>query len=259
MIGYTAPEEIWMKEESIRKRSKKKNKNISTQTSRNLRLPDEKPVSSKHQGKKRRKTRRKKRESIPKLSKLRLHFSNRRLNFDKQRIAKFLFLSAEIGLVGMLAYALVLFYGQRVSNAGDSMSPLLKNGDVVLVDRLIYNAVKPMRGDVIVFNPGGNENAHYLIKRVAGLPGETVQIADGKIYINEKECTEGIYVSDVQSAGIAAEPVELGEGEYFVIGDNHAGSDDSRTPDVGNVRRRDIYGKAWFVVSFGDNFGRIKD
>lgn len=222
-----------MKEESIRKRSKKKNKNIKA-----------------HRGK---------RETEKKLSKLKLRFSNRRLNFDRQRVAKFLFLSAEIGLVGLMAYALVLFYGQRVSNAGDSMSPVLKNGDVVLVDRLIYNAVKPGRGDVIVFKPGGNENAHYLIKRVVGLPGETVQIVDGKIYINEKECTEGIYVSDIQSAGIAAKPVELGEGEYFVIGDNHAGSDDSRTADVGNVKRRDIYGKAWFVVSFGDNFGRIKD
>lgn len=246
-----------MKEENIRKRSRKKN--ISVQKSRDLRLPDEKNNSFQRKGKKRRKTRRRKRESIPQISKLKLHFSNRRLNFDKQRIAKFLFLSAEIGLVGLMAYALVLFYGQRVSNAGDSMSPLLKNGDVVLVDRLIYNAIKPGRGDVIVFKPGGNENAHYLIKRVVGLPGETVQIADGKIYINEKECTEGIYVSDIQSAGIAAEPVVLEEGEYFVIGDNHAGSDDSRTADVGNVRRRDIYGKAWFVVSFGDNFGRIKD
>lgn len=222
-----------MKEETIRKRSRKKSKKIKA-----------------HRGK---------RETEKKISKLKLHFSNRRLNFDRQRVAKFLFLSAEIGLVGLMAYALVLFYGQRVSNAGDSMSPVLKNGDVVLVDRLIYNAIKPKRGDVIVFKPGGNENAHYLIKRVVGLPGETVQIADGKIYINEKECTEGIYVSDIQSAGIAAKPVELGEGEYFVMGDNHAGSDDSRTADVGNVRRRDIYGKAWFVVSFGDNFGRIKD
>lgn len=248
-----------MSKENIRKRSKKKSKNISASTSGNLRLPDEKPDSSKRKGKKRWKTRRGKKDTVQKLSKLRLHFSNKRLNFDKKRIARFLFLAAEIGLAGLLAYSLVLFYGQRVSNAGDSMSPVLKNGDVVLVDRLIYNASKPKRGDVIVFKPGGNENAHYLIKRVVGLPGETVQIVDGKIYIDEKECTEGIYVSDIQSAGIAAEPVELGEGEYFVIGDNHAGSDDSRTVDVGNVRRWDIFGKAWFVVSFGDNFGRIKD
>lgn len=218
-----------MSEENIRKRSKKKRK------------------------------RKGKKETVQKLSQMKQLFSKKRLNFDKRRAAKFLFLAAEIGLAGVLAYALVLFYGQRVSNAGDSMSPLLKNGDVVLVDRLIYNATKPKRGDVIVFKPGGVENAHYLIKRVAGLPGETVQILDGKIYIDEKECTQGIYVSDIQSPGIAAEPVELGEGEYFVIGDNHAGSDDSRTADVGNVKRRDILGKAWFVVTFGDNFGRIKD
>lgn len=218
-----------MSEENIRKRSKKKRK------------------------------RKGKKETVQKLSQMKRIFSKKRLNFDKRRAAKFLFLAAEIGLAGVLAYALVLFYGQRVSNAGDSMSPLLKNGDVVLVDRLIYNATKPKRGDVIVFKPGGVENAHYLIKRVVGLPGETVQISDGKLYIDEKECTQGIYVSDIQFPGIAAKPVELGEGEYFVIGDNHAGSDDSRTADVGNVQRRDILGKAWFVVTFGDNFGRIKD
>ncbi len=246
-----------MNEKNIRKRSKKKNKKISSRTSGNVRLPDEKPYSSRVR--KRRRKRKGRKATIQKLSEMKLLFSKKRLNFDKQRAAKFLFLAAEIGLAGVLAYALVLFYGQRVSNAGDSMSPLLKNGDVVLVDRLIYNATKPKRGDVIVFKPGGVENAHYLIKRVAGLPGETIQISDGKIYIDEKVCTEGIYVSDIQSPGIAAEPVKLGEGEYFVIGDNHAGSDDSRTADVGNVKRRDILGKAWFVATFGDNFGRIKD
>lgn len=248
-----------MKEENIRKRSRKKNKNRSAQASRSVRLPDEKPDSPAAAAKKRRRRRRGKKETIQNLSRVKLLFSKKKLNFDKRRAAKFLFLAAEIGLAGILAYALVLFYGQRVSNAGDSMSPLLQNGDVVLVDRLIYNATKPKRGDVIVFKPGGIENAHYLIKRVAGLPGETVQIVDGKVYIDEKECTEGIYVSDIQSPGIAARPVELGEGEYFVIGDNHAGSDDSRTPDVGNVKRRDILGKAWFVATFGDHFGRIKE
>lgn len=187
-----------------------------------------------------------------------LHFPNEKIKLDKNRIKKFLLLASEIGIACLLAYSLVLFYGQRVSNAGDSMSPVLKNGDVVLVDRLVYNAVRPKRGDIIVFKPGGNENAHYMIKRVAALPGESIQIKNGSIYIDGEVCTEDIYVSDITSAGLASEPVELGNNEYFVIGDNHEGSDDSRTADVGNVKRKDIFGKAWFVVSPGNNFGRIK-
>lgn len=189
--------------------------------------------------------------------KIELHFPNEKLKIDKTRVKRYLLLAAEIGIACLLAYSLVLFYGQRVSNAGDSMSPVLKNGDVVLVDRIVYNAVRPKRGDIIVFKPDGNENAHYMIKRVAGLPGETIQIKDGAVYIDGEECTKGIYVSDITTAGLAAEPVELGSDEYFVIGDNHAGSDDSRTVDVGNVKRRDIFGRAWFVVSPGDNFGKI--
>lgn len=66
------------------------------------------------------------------------------------------------------------------------MSPVLKNGDVVLINRIVYDARKPKRGEIIAFRPNGNENAHYCIKRVVGLPGETVQIKDGKIYIDGK-------------------------------------------------------------------------
>ncbi len=154
---------------------------------------------------------------------------------------------------------LVFFFGQRVSNAGDSMRPTLQNGDIVLMNRLIYNASKPKRGDVIAFKPNGNENAHYSIKRVVGLPGETVQIKEGTIYINNEEQVKDIYTFEIESPGIAEEPIKLGEGEYFVMGDNHTSSDDSRMADVGNVKREDIYGRVWFVASFGDNFGFVND
>lgn len=192
-----------------------------------------------------------------------LHFEKKgRWNLERirpQKLRGILVWTAEIAAVCLLAFVLVLFFGQRVSNAGDSMSPAMKNGDVVLVNRLIYNARKPKRGDVIAFKPNGNENAHYSIKRIVGLPGETVQIQDGKVYIDGAVMEEDIYVSDITSAGIADEPLELGGDEYFVLGDNHEGSDDSRMADVGNVKREDIYGKVWFVSSFGENFGFVKD
>ena len=127
------------------------------------------------------------------------------------------------------------------------------------MNRLIYNAKSPERGDIIAFKPNGNENAHYMVKRVVGLPGERVQIKEGQVYINGEVLVKDIYSYDISSPGVAAEPIELGENEYFVLGDNHESSDDSRMADVGNVQREDIYGKVWFVAGFGSNFGFVKD
>ena len=198
--------------------------------------------------------------------KLRFDDRRKKLYFEKKKGRKravsirraFLFLFQAV-LVCAAAVLLVVFFVYRVSNAGDSMSPALKNGDVVLVNRLTYQIKGPARGDIIVFRPGGNENTHYSIKRVVGLPGETVQIIDGSVYIDGEEAERDIYAADIEYAGTAEEPVELGEDEYFVIGDNTGVSDDSRTEDVGNVRLEDICGEAWFVANFGENFGFIRD
>ena len=161
----------------------------------------------------------------------------------------------EILIICMTAVFLVAAFGQRVSVAGDSMSPALKNGDVALVNRLVYRFIKPARGDVIVFSQSGD--THYSVKRVVGLPGETVQIKDGVILINGEELTKNINVSDIEYAGLAEEPVEVSVGEYFVIGDNHTASDDSRVPGVGNVNIDDIYGKAWFIAGPWEDMGFI--
>ena len=161
----------------------------------------------------------------------------------------------EILIVCMTAVLLVAAFGQRVSTAGDSMSPVLRNGDVVLVNHFIYNIKDPARGDIVAFRQ--DENGHYMMKRVVGLPGETVQITDGQLLINGEAPEEDIYVSDIEYAGEAQEPVELGKDEYFVMGDNHTDSDDSRLPSIGNIKKDDIFGKAWFIVSPGKHFGFI--
>ena len=100
---------------------------------------------------------------------------------------------------------------------------------------LVYRFVKPSRGDIIVFSQ--SEDTHYSVKRIVGLPGETVQIKEGKILIDGEELTKDVSASDIAYAGLAEEPVELSADEYFVIGDNHTASDDSRVPGVGNIRR----------------------
>ncbi|HIX64554.1 MAG TPA: signal peptidase I [Candidatus Mediterraneibacter colneyensis] len=163
--------------------------------------------------------------------------------------------AVEILIVCMTAVLLVAAFGQRVSTAGDSMAPVLKNGDVLLVNHFIYNIKDPDRGDIIVFRQ--DKSGHYQVKRVVGLPGETVQIVDGKVLIDGEEPAEDIYVSDIEYAGEAAEPVELGADEFFVMGDNHSSSDDSRLPSIGNIKKEDIFGQAWFIVSPAEDFGFI--
>lgn len=190
--------------------------------------------------------------------KWKLYFRKKYRSLKTEKVKTAIEWGTEIIVVCILAWMLVSFFGQRVSNAGDSMSPVLKNGDVVLINRIVYDARKPKRGEIIAFRPNGNENAHYCIKRVVGLPGETIQIKDGKIYIDGKVQKKDIYTSDLDFAGITEKKLTLGETEYFVLGDNSAGSDDSRLADIGNVKREDIGGKVWFVTNIGKNFGFVK-
>lgn len=139
------------------------------------------------------------------------------------------------------------------------MNPVLKNGDVVLVNRFVYNASAPKRGDIIAFKPKGNENAHYYIKRIIGLPGESVEIIENCIYINGEKLEEEYKTTEINDVGIAFEKIQLGSDEYFVLGDDRENSEDSRNADVGNVKRDYIYGKVWFVSAPKSSFGFVKE
>ncbi|MCB7303292.1 signal peptidase I [Bariatricus massiliensis] len=163
----------------------------------------------------------------------------------------------QIVIVCIFAFVFVWYFGQRISNIGDSMNPVLKNGDVVLVNRILYDASSPKRGDIIVFKPNGNENLHSYVKRIVGLPGETVQIKDGAVYIDGKKLKESYKTTSLEEAGLAAEEITLGGNEFFVLGDNRESSEDSRMADIGNVKRSEIEGKAWFNITPGNRFGLI--
>ena len=118
----------------------------------------------------------------------------------------------------------------------------------------------PERFDIIVFPFQYQANTYY-IKRIIGLPGETVQIMeDGSIYINGEKLEEsyGREVIQPETIGRAAEPIVLGEEEYFVMGDNRNNSSDSRTDIVGNIKREDIIGKAWLRIWPLSDFGVLK-
>ena len=155
----------------------------------------------------------------------------------------------KILLVCLLAFVTVFYFGRQVRNSGDSMRPAVLNDDIVLVNRMIYDASKPKRGDIIVFKPNGNENARSYIKRIIGLPGETVQIKDGKIYIDGKILEEDYETTAIEDAEPPRRRLTWAATNNFVLGDNRKNSEDSRMADIGNVKRSEIEGKAWFVLS----------
>ena len=150
----------------------------------------------------------------------------------------------------LLTWLLIHFVGQRTEVEGASMEPTLSNGDNLIVDKLSYRFHDPERFDIIVFPFKYKKNTYY-IKRIIGLPGETVQIDEnGDIYIDGELLEEGYgrEVINQGHIGIAAEPIKLGSDEYFVLGDNRNNSSDSRTTAVGNIKRSEIIGKAWVRI-----------
>ncbi len=161
-------------------------------------------------------------------------------------------------LVMLLAVFLIIeFVGQRTQVSGRSMEPTLHDGDNLIVDKISYRFRDPERFDIIVF-PYQYEDHTYYIKRIIGLPGETVQIVDGKIYINGEVLEENYGKEVIEDPGRAAEPIVLGDDEYFVLGDNRNNSSDSRVEKVGNIKRSDIIGRAWVRIWPLDSFGVLK-
>ena len=159
----------------------------------------------------------------------------------------------------LIATVLVLSIGMRTSVIGVSMEPGLYNGQEILINHFIYKLVSPKRGDVIVFLPNGNQNTHYYVRRVVGLPGETVQIQNEALYINGVLAEEDGSYDKIADAGIAENEITLGSDEYFVLGDNRNSSEDSRSGNIGPVKRENITGKAWFhMASSGSGMGFIK-
>ena len=127
------------------------------------------------------------------------------------------------------------------------MENTLSDGDNLIVDKLTYRFSDPKRYDIIVF-PYQYEDNTYFIKRIIGLPGETVQIVDGTIYINGEVLGESYGREVMKNSGMAADPITLGDDEYFVLGDNRNDSTDSRDPSVGKIKRNQIIGRAWVRI-----------
>ena len=154
----------------------------------------------------------------------------------------------------VVSWLIITFVTQRTEVQGSSMEPHLHNGENIMVDKLSYRFHDPERFDIIVFRYLYKKNTFY-IKRVIGLPGETVQIADGVIYINGEPLEEDYGLEEITNPGRALEPITLGEDEYFVLGDNRNNSEDSRYANIGNIKKEYIIGKVWFRVAPFKDFG----
>ena len=162
-----------------------------------------------------------------------------------------------VDIVVVIAAACFLVYavGSRVVVTGSSMNPVLNSGDVVLMNRLSYDLGTPKRFDIAVFE---KENSSYNIKRIIGLPGEKIQIKNNRIYINNLPLDAEYDLDSVSVAGVAEYPIELGDDEYFLLGDNRESSEDSRFSGIGNIKHSQLVGKVWLKFQPFDELGFIE-
>lgn len=169
-----------------------------------------------------------------------------------------------------IAWFIVWGFGQNQVMVGQSMQPTIEPDETVAIDRIAYHFNYPERYDVILYynedviaddyeaSKDNDVVPEVSIKRIIGLPGETVRIADGRVYINEVPLDDGSEFNRISLAGIADKPIKLDEDEYFVVGDNHQASEDSRYEKIGNIARYRIIGKVWLRLKPFNKFGRIE-
>ncbi len=188
---------------------------------------------------------------------MRFHSRYVRDYLNQSGAKKILIWAFQILVAILLAAVAAIFFFQTVTMQEGSMEPTIQAGQKVCINRMAYKLGSPKRGDIIAFQAGSEEHASIHVKRIIGLPGDTVQIRDGEIYINDEKYTEQSELGPIENPGLAEGGITLGSDEYFVLGDNRDNSEDSRYADIGNVKKRYIKGKIWFSISPLHEFGFI--
>ena len=175
----------------------------------------------------------------------------------KKLIKNGLYMICLVCITVVLCIVSTTFISQRINVNGNSMNPTLSDKDSLWLNKLIYRFQSPKRFDIVVIDTDLN-SGELIIKRVIGLPGETVQIKKQTVYINGKRLRSDVYGKEpIEDAGEACKPITLGENEYFVLGDNRNDSDDSRFPEVGVIKRKRILGKTSFRLLPLKNMGKL--
>lgn len=168
--------------------------------------------------------------------------------FENEKVKKVLSWIFSLTLAIGIGAIVAILMCQSVTMQESSMEPTISVGDRFFVNRIVYKLSEPERGDIIVFRTNASNEAALHIRRVIGVPGDTVHIVDGKIILNGKTYSEGMDFPKIINAGLAKEPISLENGEYFVLGDNRNNSEDSRYGDIGLVKEKYITGKIWFKI-----------
>lgn len=175
--------------------------------------------------------------------------SGAREKLEDSKLRKVLIWVFEIVVTLIFAVLTSMMLFQSVTMHESSMEPTLAVGSQYFVNKLAYKTSSPKRGDIIVFRTNGSDDAALHVRRVIGLPGETIQIVNGRILINGEAYKEGKDFPSINNPGMAANAITLEAGEYFVLGDNRNNSEDSRYADIGKVNKKYITGKLWFQIS----------
>lgn len=156
----------------------------------------------------------------------------------------------------ILGYGVIEFCAQSVFMTGSSMETVISNNDELILNKLIYKFTKIKRYDVVAIKRIGSDD-YYDIKRVVGLPGDTVSVVAGRLVINGKHTSDDYSFSYINTPGLLDDTIELGDDEYFVIGDNTSNSEDSRFINYGNIQKSEIKGKIIYKLSPKEDRGKI--
>lgn len=177
---------------------------------------------------------------------------------EDEKVRGFMRWVFEIVVTLVLAAMVGIMLFQTVTMQESSMEPTIAVGDRFFINRVVYKFSSPKRGDLIVFRTNASDDAALHIRRVIGLPGETIQISGGRILIDGEAYKEGKDFSMISNPGLASSSITLESGEYFVLGDNRNNSEDSRYADIGMIKKRYIAGKIWFTCAPFEKLGFTK-
>src|SRR5271170_3215332 len=152
------------------------------------------------------------------------------------------------------SFLIITFLYQPVRVEGTSMLPQLRDQDRLFINKFVYRFEKISRGDIVVFHYPRDPEKSY-IKRVIALPGDSLRIDDGRVFVNGQRVDEN-YVPRAYRDVRSMPEIVIPQSDYFVMGDHRSISSDSR--DFGPVNRNLIYGKAAFVYWPADDLGVVR-
>ncbi|WP_461180907.1 signal peptidase I [Virgibacillus kimchii] len=136
---------------------------------------------------------------------------------------------------------------------GESMEPTLGDGERVIFNKLVYFIDQPDRGDIVIIE----RPVQNYVKRVIGLPGETIEVNDGNLYINNEKYEETFISAEIKRNTGSLGPIEIPEDSYFVMGDNRAISKDSRN-GLGFIEEENIIGRSEFIIFPFDQWSKTR-